>query len=54
MCFLPPQNDIPSGSSSVSLLSPESSSCFGILLRFDELPVELSVEDTFEVVNVHN
>ena len=54
MCFRPPQNDIPSGCSSVLLLSPEPSSCFGVLLRFDELPVELSVEDTFEVVNVQN
>ena len=54
MCFRPPQNDIPSGSSSVSLLSPEPSSCFGVLLRFDEIFVELSVEDTLEAVNVHN
>lgn len=54
MCFRPPQNDIPSGSSSVSLLSPEPSSCFGVLLRFDEIFVELSVEDTLEAVNVHS
>ena len=54
MCIRPPQNDIPSGTSSKPLLAPDPSSGFGLLLRFDEISVELSVEDTLEAVNVHN